>query len=81
MYDCVIWPEKHDPKTSAVYALNDIDVKEPPQVVWRLLVDDANWSSCCSYSALLGAGSATSLCTGLSAWLSACRVAVPIPPR
>jgi hypothetical protein len=26
----VIWPEKYDPKTSAVYALNDIDVKAPP---------------------------------------------------
>jgi hypothetical protein len=23
----VIWPEKYDPKTSAIYALNDIDVK------------------------------------------------------
>jgi hypothetical protein len=27
----VIWPEKYDPKTSAIYALNDIDVKAPPQ--------------------------------------------------
>ena len=33
MYDRVIWPEKYDPKTSAIYALNDIDVKAPPQVV------------------------------------------------
>ena len=23
----MIWPEKYDPKTSAIYALNDIDVK------------------------------------------------------
>jgi hypothetical protein len=27
IYDRVIWPEKYDPKTSAIYALNDIDVK------------------------------------------------------
>jgi hypothetical protein len=45
MYDRVIWPEKYDPKTSAIYALNDIDVKAPPEVVWRLLVDAENWSS------------------------------------
>jgi hypothetical protein len=45
MYDRVIWPEKYDPKTSAIYALNDIDVKAPPQVVWRLPVDAENWSS------------------------------------
>jgi hypothetical protein len=29
----VIWPEKYDPKPSAIYALNDIDVKAPAQVV------------------------------------------------
>lgn len=45
MYDRVIWPEKFDPKTSAIYALNDINVKAPPEVVWRLLVDAENWSS------------------------------------
>jgi uncharacterized protein YndB with AHSA1/START domain len=45
MYDHVIWPEKHDPKTSAIYALNDIDVNAPPEVVWKLLVDAENWSS------------------------------------
>jgi hypothetical protein len=27
MYDRVIWPENYDPKTSAIYALNDIAVK------------------------------------------------------
>jgi hypothetical protein len=42
----VIWPEKYDPKTSAIYALNDIDGKAPAQVVWRLLVDAENWSIC-----------------------------------
>jgi uncharacterized protein YndB with AHSA1/START domain len=41
----VIRPEKYDPKTSAIYALNDIDVKAPPEVVWNLLVDAENWSS------------------------------------
>ena len=33
-----IWPERYDPKTSAIYALNDVDVKAPPEVVWNLLV-------------------------------------------
>ena len=41
----VIWPAKYDPKISAIYALNDIDVKAPPEVIWKLLVDAENWSS------------------------------------
>jgi uncharacterized protein YndB with AHSA1/START domain len=45
MYDKVNWPQRYDPKTSALYALNDIDVKAPPEVVWKLLVDAENWSS------------------------------------
>lgn len=45
MYDHVVWPEQFDPKISAIYALNDIDVKAPPEVVWNLLVDAENWSS------------------------------------
>ena len=45
MYDHVIWPERYDPKTSAIYALNDIDVKAPPEVVWKLLIDAKNWAS------------------------------------
>jgi hypothetical protein len=32
----VIWPEKYDPKTSAIYALNDIDVKAPPLYIEHL---------------------------------------------
>lgn len=44
MYEHVIWPERFDPKISAIYALNDIDVKAPPEVVWKLLVDAENWS-------------------------------------
>lgn len=43
MYDKVNWPEKCDPKISAIYALNDIDVKAPAEVVWKLLVDAENW--------------------------------------
>ena len=43
MYDHVIWPEQYDPRTSAIYALNEIDVKAPPEVVWKLLVDAENW--------------------------------------
>jgi uncharacterized protein YndB with AHSA1/START domain len=45
MVDHVTWPECYDPKISAIYALNDVDVKAPPQVVWQLLVDARNWSS------------------------------------
>ena len=45
MYDHVIWPLPFDPKTSAIYALNDIDVNAQPEVVWKLLVDAENWSS------------------------------------
>lgn len=45
MYDKVVWPERYDPCVSAIYALNDIDVKAPPEVVWRLLVDAENWAS------------------------------------
>ena len=45
MYNHVIWPHQYDSRTSAIYALNDIDVKAPPEVAWKLLVDAANWSS------------------------------------
>lgn len=45
MYDHVIWPPEYDPKISPIYALNDIDVKAPPEVVWKLLVDAKNWFS------------------------------------
>ncbi|MFI7347312.1 SRPBCC domain-containing protein [Streptomyces sp. NPDC049936] len=44
MYEKVTWPERYDPRTSAIYALNDIDVKAPPEVVWKLLVDAERWS-------------------------------------
>ena len=45
MYDHVIWPQQSDPKISPIYALNDIDVSAPPEIVWRLLVDAEKWSS------------------------------------
>lgn len=45
MYDKTNWPEKYSPEISAIYALNDIDVKAPPEFVWRLLVDAEHWSS------------------------------------
>jgi uncharacterized protein YndB with AHSA1/START domain len=45
MHDHVIWPEQFDPKISAIYALNDIEVKAPAEVVWKLLVDAENWSN------------------------------------
>lgn len=43
MYDHVIWPERYEPKISAIYALNDVDVKAPAEVVWKLLIDATNW--------------------------------------
>lgn len=45
MIDKVLWPEQYDPRVSAIYALNDIDVKAPPEVVWELLVDAQRWSN------------------------------------
>ena len=42
MYNHVIWPEEYDPRRSAIYALNDIDVKAPAEVVSKLLVDARN---------------------------------------
>ncbi|EFE95281.1 SRPBCC domain-containing protein [Serratia odorifera] len=45
MYDHVIWPEQFDPRISPIYALNDIDIKAPPEVVWALLVNAENWAS------------------------------------
>jgi hypothetical protein len=45
MFNHVIWPEQYEPRHSAIYALNDIDVKAPPEVVWKSLVDARNWSS------------------------------------
>lgn len=36
-------PEYH-PRILAIYAVNEIDVNAPPEVVWRLLVDAKNWS-------------------------------------
>ena len=45
MFSRVNWPHQYDPRRSAIYALNDIDVSAPPEVVWKLLVDAENWSS------------------------------------
>ena len=45
MLSHVNWPYQYDPRRSAIYALNDLDVKAPPEVVWKLLVDAENWSS------------------------------------
>jgi uncharacterized protein YndB with AHSA1/START domain len=45
MYDHVIWPKEFDPNISPIYALNDVDVKAPPEVVWKLLIDAENWSN------------------------------------
>jgi len=47
LFDHVIWPEPYHPATWAIYALNDIELNAPPEVVWRLLDDAENWSSYC----------------------------------
>ena len=44
MYNHVTWPKQFDPSISALYALNDVDVNAPPEVVWKLLVDATKWS-------------------------------------
>jgi uncharacterized protein YndB with AHSA1/START domain len=44
MLDHVSYPAEYDPRISAIYALNEIDVRAPADVVWRLLVDAENWS-------------------------------------
>lgn len=43
MYDKVIWSQKYDPRVSAIYALNDIDIKAPVEVVWKLLIEAEHW--------------------------------------
>ena len=45
MLDHVTYPPRYDPRVSAIYALNEIDVKAPAEVVWKLLVEAENWSS------------------------------------
>ena len=45
MYYKTNWPADQDPKISAIYALNDIDIKASAEVVWKLLVDAENWVS------------------------------------
>ena len=45
MLDHVIYPPQYNPRISPIYALNEIDLKAPADVVWKLLVDAENWSS------------------------------------
>lgn len=45
MLDHVIYPPEYDPRISPIYALNEIDVKAPAEVAWKLLVEAENWSS------------------------------------
>lgn len=45
MQDKVMWPEQNHPRRSAIYALNEVEVEAPPEVVWRLLIDAENWPS------------------------------------
>ncbi|GAB3351125.1 hypothetical protein GCM10027566_09070 [Arachidicoccus ginsenosidivorans] len=43
MYNKTNWPDDQRPEISAIYALNDIDINAPVEVVWKLLVDAENW--------------------------------------
>ncbi len=45
MLDHVVYPPQYDPRISAIYALNEIDVKAPAELVWKLLVGAETWSS------------------------------------
>ena len=45
MLDHVVYPPEFDPRISPIYALNEIDVKAPAEVVWKLLVEAGNWVS------------------------------------
>jgi len=43
MYDHVIWPEPFHPSLSAIYGLNDIEIRAPAATVWQLLIDAEKW--------------------------------------
>jgi uncharacterized protein YndB with AHSA1/START domain len=45
LFDHVTFPPEHDPRVSALYALNEIDVNAPAELVWELLVDAEHWAS------------------------------------
>ena len=45
MLNHVIYPKQYDPRISPIYALNEIDVRAPAEVVWKLLVNAERWSS------------------------------------
>ena len=45
MLDHVTFPPEYDPRISPIYALNEVDVKAPADVVWKLLIDAENWAS------------------------------------
>ena len=44
MLDHVTYPPEFDPRISPIYALNEIDVKAPAELVWKLLIDAERWS-------------------------------------
>lgn len=44
MLDHVTYPPEFDPRISPIYALNEIDVQAPANIVWKLLVDAEKWS-------------------------------------
>ena len=45
MLNHVTYPAEYDPRISPIYALNEIDVNAPAEVVWKLLIEAEDWSS------------------------------------
>lgn len=45
MFNHVNYPYQYDPRRSHIYALNEVDVKAPPEVVWMLLIDAEHYAS------------------------------------
>jgi hypothetical protein len=39
------WPAEYEPSKAKFFVHNRIQVNAPPEIVWDLLIDAANWSS------------------------------------
>ena len=54
----IIWPPKHSPASSRVFAQNTIEIAAAPETVWSLLIDCVKWPSwykhCSDVSVLKG---------------------------
>ncbi|WP_372572595.1 SRPBCC family protein [Ruegeria jejuensis] len=60
--DTIRWPEKYDPKLSAVHVVNSLQMRANSQAVWHHLIHAAawpQWYSNCSNVVLLGPSGST----------------------